>query len=369
MKGIKRILFTLILLIPFVTFAAGSVTVNKTSLSIENGKTATFTVTANNSAGKVTFKSNNTGVATINKSSEWVEKGSTTVTVTGKSIGSTTITVVVDAATFDEVPIKKTYTIKVDVTNPKSKDNNLSSLSVSGGSINFNKNTTSYSMKVEHNVSSVTINANASDSKAKVSGTGTKNLKDYTNTLNVVVTAENGSKKTYTIKVIRKDANGNYGALSKDNNLKSLKVEGYDLTFKEDKTTYDLIVGEEVEGITINAVPSSSAATVSITGNENLKAGDNEVKVNITAENGEVKSYTINVFKKGEVKEDTNNTSKEDKKETKNNDNKGTKEDKKTNLLSFNIWTIIALILFILNAILLVIIKKLNNKLETKKKK
>ena len=198
MKGLKKILFTLILMLPVMVFAAGSVTVNKTSISVENGKTATFTVTANNAAGKVTFKSNNNGIASINKSSEWVEKGSTTVTVTGVSVGSATITVTVDAATFDEEPIKTTYYVTVNVTKPKSGNNNLSSLSVDGSSVSgFSAGKTSYSLGTTK-ANSITIAASAEDSAAKVSGTGSKSLKYGKNTFNVVVTAENGSKKTYS---------------------------------------------------------------------------------------------------------------------------------------------------------------------------
>jgi len=440
MKGIKKLLFTLLLVIPSIVLAAGSVTVNKSSITIEKGKSATFTVTANNSAGKVTFKSNNTGIATINKSSEWVEKGSTTVTVKGANVGSTTITVDVNAATFDEVPIKKTYTIKVNVTKPKSSnnylasltvdgksvpgfsagktsynmgttkansisigasvadssaklsgtgskslrygkntfnvvvtaengskktyhvsitkqderntDNTLKSLSVSAGNIDFHRNTTSYTLKVGHDVSSVSITASANDSKASVSGTGTKSLKDYNNTFSVVVTAENQTKRTYTIKIIRADESGNYGKLSSDNELKSLSVEGYDLAFDKNKTNYDLIVEEDVDSITVNTKASSEQALINVSGNEGLKPGNNEVKVSVTAENGDVNTYTINVFKKGEIKEEA----KEESKEKKNN-------------LGFNIWTIISAILLVINLILLLVIKKLVGKLDKQNEK
>lgn len=437
MKGLKKILFTLVLMLPVMVFAAGSVTVNKTSISVENGKTATFTVTANNAAGKVTFKSNNNGIASINKSSEWVEKGSTTVTVTGVSVGSATITVTVDAATFDEEPIKTTYYVTVNVTKPKSGNNNLSSLSVDGssvsgfsagktsyslgttkansitiaasaedsaakvsgtgskslkygkntfnvvvtaengskktysinitkederntdntlkslsidaGSIDFDKNTTSYTLKVGHDVSTVNISATANDSKASVSGTGSKTLNDYNNEFSVVVTAENQTKRTYTIKIIRADASGNYGKLSADNELTSLSVEGYELAFSKDKLTYDLIAEEDVDSVVVNAKASSEQALVSITGNEGLKPGNNEVKVVVTAENGDVKTYTINVFKKGEIKEEA----KDDKKES-----------------SKNIWKPIAIVSLIVNVLLLgTIVAMVVNKKKKKKAK
>lgn len=48
---------------------------------------------------------------------------------------------------------------------------------------------------------SFTVKATAVNSKAKISGTGKVTLKEGQNTVNIVVTAENGEKRTYSIKV------------------------------------------------------------------------------------------------------------------------------------------------------------------------
>ena len=98
---------------------------------------------------------------------------------------------------------KKTYNITVNKPDPRSKNNNLKSLSVSQGKIDFSKDTTSYLIKVEHDVNEVTIAASAEDAKASVSGIGTKILKDYVNEFKIVVKAENESTKTYIVKVAR----------------------------------------------------------------------------------------------------------------------------------------------------------------------
>jgi hypothetical protein len=66
-------------------------------------------------------------------------------------------------------------TIKMEA--PKSTNNFLSSLSINQGTINFNKTTTSYTVIVNNDITSVVLNATAEDPKATVSGTGTKNLK------------------------------------------------------------------------------------------------------------------------------------------------------------------------------------------------
>jgi len=210
--------------------------------------------------------------------------------------GKNTYSVVVTA----ENGSKKTYTITVTKPDNRSKDNTLSSLSASPLDLKFNKNTTSYSFKVEHSVNSINISAKTTDSKASVSGTGTKTLKDYVNTFNVVVKAENGSTKTYTIKVIRKDAEGNLGAVSKDNTLKSLSVEGYDIKFNKDTLEYSIEVDNLVDSINVTAVVNDKTAIYEIIGNTNLSVGTNAVKINVTAENGDIKTYVINVTRKSD---------------------------------------------------------------------
>ncbi len=91
-----------------------------------------------------------------------------------------------------------------------SGDNNnyLKSLSVSGTSISpkFDKFTTSYTAKVNAEVSSVTVNANPLGKSAKVSGKGKVSLKTGENTVKVTCTAASGVKRTYTIKITRKAA-------------------------------------------------------------------------------------------------------------------------------------------------------------------
>lgn len=85
----------------------------------------------------------------------------------------------------------------------KSSEKNLSSLSVSEGTLSpkFSAGTTTYKVDLTSDVEKLTISAKAKDSKAKVSGTGEKELKIGENNFTVTVTAEDGSKKTYTISV------------------------------------------------------------------------------------------------------------------------------------------------------------------------
>ena len=96
----------------------------------------------------------------------------------------------------------------ITVVAPKSTNANLASLTVNTGALSpaFSAGQTSYSVTVPNNVGSITIGATAADGKATVSGAGTKNLNVGANKFSVVVTAENGAAKTYTITVTRQAA-------------------------------------------------------------------------------------------------------------------------------------------------------------------
>lgn len=88
--------------------AAGSMSLNRSSLTLNNStKTGTITVTRAGN-GAVTASSNNTGVATVSVSG-------TTVTVTAVAYGSATVTVNVAAGTNHTAPSSKTCAITVNL--------------------------------------------------------------------------------------------------------------------------------------------------------------------------------------------------------------------------------------------------------------
>lgn len=91
-----------------------------------------------------------------------------------------------------------------------SPNNWLNSLSVSGCSLtpSFRGETTEYSVIVGNEVGSVSVSASTVNAKATIAGTGTVNLAVGTNQIPVTITAQNGSKRTYTITIVRKDGSG-----------------------------------------------------------------------------------------------------------------------------------------------------------------
>jgi len=114
-------------------------------------------------------------------------------------------------------------------------NNWLSSLSISGYSLtpSFAVNmTTDYSLIVSENIESVTISATPVNSHARVSGTGTINLAPGTNRINIVVTAQSGSTRTYKLTIVRGDASagdtcvnpGSRGDLNGDGNISAIDI-------------------------------------------------------------------------------------------------------------------------------------------------
>lgn len=191
----------------------------------------------------------------------------------------------------------------------KSSNSYLSSLSISGASIDFKSNITEYSIdSLDQSV--ITISATSSDASSTITGDlGEQKLEYGKNTFKVTVTSEDGNNTTYTINIYRPSSNSS---------LDSLSVEGTNIEFNSEKLNYDLIINSDK--INITATTSSSTSKVEGTGEKKLEYGKNEFKIIVTAENGSKRTYILNI-----TRYDTNNTLKSIKingEEVKINDNK-----------------------------------------------
>jgi len=82
---------------------------------------------------------------------------------------------------------------------------------------------------------------------------------------------------------------------SSDSKLKALSVEGYTISpeFSADVKEYTLSVPYEVTSLDISASVNHSKATYSVSGEEELEVGENEVIVKGRAEDGSTTSYKI----------------------------------------------------------------------------
>ena len=250
-KVITSILFiTLFSICPKKVFAAGGVSVSQNSLSIEVGESKTFNIVADNAVGDGAISSSNSSIATVNVSS-WEtgaigegQKITKTVTVTGVAAGTTTITVTVDAATFDGEPITSSKTIQVTVT------------------------------KKQGPLPSQVVKPSQSQNQ----------------TQNQTQTNTKDDKKEEVKK-------------SNNNKLKELAVVGYDL-IKTDDNNYRLSVGYDVDSIIIKAVAEDEKAAITGNGEHTIQVGENKIELVITAEDGTQNKINIIVNRKEEIVEE-----------------------------------------------------------------
>ncbi len=193
---------------------------------------------------------------------------------------------------------KKTYTINVLKTDTRSKNNFLASLIFSEGTIDFKKDIYAYTVNLAETVEKVNIMATTEDVKARIKGTGIKNLVLGSNEYKVIVTAENGELKTYTV-VINRGAPGTEPNLIVTNNkvlLNSLTINGIVINLITDQFVYLFGVSNDISSLTIDCLAVSPTATIEITGKEELVAGINKVLITLT--DGDLKTtYTVLVNK------------------------------------------------------------------------
>ena len=232
MKRIKRIL---IILLMAITYFTGNTPVDAATLSVSGSASATSTVVGNTVSITFKFSSGNplgAVVYAMSYDSNYLTLTSGTqsnaLSYTGtqksdsikfvfkaKKKGETTVKFKInEALDFDGNPlsastVSKTITIKTqaDIEASYSKNNNLSSLKVSAGELSpaFNKNTLEYSVTVENAVNKIAISGSKEDSKSYVDGLKEYNLEEGNNRIEIKVTAQNGTAKTYVINVTRKE--------------------------------------------------------------------------------------------------------------------------------------------------------------------
>ena len=237
MKNLKKIfiictvVFALLLCMTQSVFAA-SISVTAGQSSVKVGNTVAFTITVpsntqawtyqvawsdnltyvsgdtepmgfegNSTRNQLIFKANGEGTGKV-----WIAGGSYSIDRQPyDASGSATVSIVsasqpsqgYDHGDFDDDP----------PTPSKSSNNALASLTVSAGELApaFDPAITDYTLSLPLRTNKITFTATPSDSKATVQGDGEVALRGGENKVAVVVTAEDGSAKTYniTVKVAR----------------------------------------------------------------------------------------------------------------------------------------------------------------------
>lgn len=232
-KFIYLILFSVLCFIPYHEANAASATISVTSSksTVIVGETVTVTVKVSSSSalGSWSFDVGHSSNLSLSSSSfgglyivDFVSNSSTTTkTYTfkfkAKSSGSATVSIKnASVIGYDENKMSvttgsKTFKLmtQAELEATYSKNNYLSSLEVVGHTLTptFSKDVLEYNLELENGVESATIKASKEDSTATVKGTGEVSLKEGLNTFEVVVTAQNGGKRTYKINITVKELN------------------------------------------------------------------------------------------------------------------------------------------------------------------
>ena len=204
-------------------------------------------------------------------------------------------------------------------TSTKSSDATLSDLGIKPNDFKgFKSGTTSYKTTVPEDVEEVEVYAKTTSSKATVTGTGKKKLEKGTNTAEVTVTAENGTKKTYTIEITREGKNEETATTAQTeettaanenigDGLSSLKIEDLKIEpdFKTNIYEYRVKYIGEKEKLDIEAKTTNSNYKVEITGNNELKEGENIITILVSdANSNNIATYQV-IVNKSLVDEET----------------------------------------------------------------
>lgn len=218
MKKICKYLFVMLFSLGFFIgeVNAAGYSVTTTSNTVTVGNTITLSIKGSDVAGKFSISTSNSSVVGISGSSIWIDNNTQSITLKANKVGSATITIVpTDVTSYSGVTITGNKTVTITVkektttssgggtsVKPKSSNSYLSSLTVDGYELDskFDKETLEYSVTIKEGTEKIKINAQLADSSARVTGIGEVLVHDGLNTFNIVVTAENGSKRTYVLK-------------------------------------------------------------------------------------------------------------------------------------------------------------------------
>lgn len=251
MKGLKKyfgiiisIIMVLAVVPAFPSYASGRVVVAVSASSLNIGDTVTITATAQGPSGEQTtatlgFNYDSSKLSFVSCSESTYSGGGggyvgvvaekASITLKAESAGSASISVSGDdgvifssgeeignlsaggtTITVNNAATTTTTTNNNDDGNTTNQnlsgDNSLSSLTISPGTLSpaFKYSTTNYTASVGSDVNEIAVDAKVSNSKATVeSVSGNTNLKEGTNTISIVVKAENGTTATYKIVVTK----------------------------------------------------------------------------------------------------------------------------------------------------------------------
>lgn len=213
-KFIIIIIISFIIMIPNIKAYTFSIKANKTTVNV--GDTVTISVRVEDVMGRYQVSSSNTSVLAGGDSGEldspslytknivFNATSVGTAIINIKPIGQGLNVVSTEEPIYQGNPItinvvKKNVPPSINVNPTYNKNNYLKSLSIEGYELSFDKETLEYNITLKPGETKININVEVEDSTAKVKGTGEINVSEGINTIEVVVTAENGNERVYKI--------------------------------------------------------------------------------------------------------------------------------------------------------------------------
>ena len=190
----------------------------------------------------------------------------------------------------------------------KSSNNYLSGITIGTGTLSpeFYRETFEYIVEFDDTVNlydlkEIEISATAEDNRATVEGAGTIQLNDGENNITLTVTAENGTARTYTIKVVKPMPVEQSALRLQTLVLNGINTNGeyqtINIEFDPETFDYDITVPNEITAISINPTTENEDIIIEATGGESLNEGDNRIIIILTSPSDETikTTYTINV--------------------------------------------------------------------------
>lgn len=331
MKKIYKLILIIIFLIPIKAQAlTGNLDINCTPTLVSSNNIITCNITANAKNGEVTglsadiklssnleyvsFETDTIwqGDASGNKIGLYTSEnksGNFNVGILKVKVKDNTISNAEEISLVNVIYADETFKeIKLDTINKvvkiSSSNNYLKSLNINEQNIDFDKTITEYSIIVDNDY--VTISAETEDRNATLTGDiGKVKLNYGLNIFKIDVISKNNDKKTYTLNITRKDNRNS------ENKLSQITLENINLGFKENKYEYNLTVENEIKSTVIKAIlKDSKSSFINNYGPRTvtLEEGNNEVLIKVSAENGNIRTYKINIVRKtssNDKKDDT----------------------------------------------------------------
>ena len=181
--------------------------------------------------------------------------------------------------------------IKKDYVDEQSNSAYLSSITVPGTQLSFDRDIYNYTVTVPYETDHIPVYAFAESENAEVTISDSSFLVVGTNQIEIEV--KNGKNtKIYNLYIIRKE----YGLdISNSTRLGMLSIKGYDINFDPNVLDYTVKIKRE-KTLMIAATPESNRADIYMYGNNDL-TGFSTVRVKVIAENGLTQVYSIDIKK------------------------------------------------------------------------